>query len=103
VRPISFAVPVKPQHVVRADAHLYAWKVRLDDGALERFVVRIPRPVADLAWNEPHLCGPGVVDAVKTQGRSVVEKMVLRKDDPPLRWVVHADAVLEDLSPEPAA
>ena len=103
MRPITFVVPVKPVHTSTSDAHLYAWNVHLDNGERERCVVRIPRKVADLAWNEPSACGTPVVEAVMTHGKSVVENMVLRQDDPPLNWVVHADAVLTDLSPEAAA
>ena len=73
--------------------------MRLDDGAKERCVVRIPRKVANSAWNEPGLCAPGVVEAVMTQGRSVVEKRVWRNDDPPLHWVVHVDVIVEDDAP----
>jgi len=96
MRPIVFVFPIRPEHTSRSDSHVYAWKVRLDNGKKERCVVRIPRNVADLAWDEPGLCGPDVVDAVKTHGMSVVEDMVLRHDDPPMNWVVDATDVHAD-------
>jgi hypothetical protein len=96
MRPLTFVPPVKPTQTSTSDAYSYEWKVRLDNGEKARCVVRIPRRVADLAWNEPGFCGTAVVEAVKTHGMSVVERMVLRHDDPPLSWVVEATDVHAD-------
>jgi len=64
-------------------------------------VVRIPNAVAQLTWTNPRDCGLVVVEAVRTEGRSVVEDMVLRQDDPPLNWVVRRDDIREDSSAPP--
>lgn len=101
MRPIAFVFPVKPEHTATSDAHLYEWKVRLDNGEQERCVIGIPRKVADLAWNEASFCDPNVVEAVMTHGMSVVQDKVLKHDDPPLKWVVHAEGIFEDGTPPP--
>ncbi len=99
MRPISLAVQSGPAHTATSDAHFYEWQVMLADGGTEPCVVRIPRTVRDRAHNEPDTCGPGVVKAVKTEGRSVVEQKVLKQDDPPLNWVVYELDILEDITP----
>ena len=99
MRPISLAVQSGPAHTETPDAHSYEWQVVVADGETEPCIVRIPRSVRGRAHNEPDTCGPGVVKAVTTEGRSVVEQKILKQDDPPLKWVVHVEDILPDLTP----
>lgn len=99
MRPISLAVQSGPAHTATSEEHFYEWQVVVADGETEACVVRIPRRVRARALNKPDTCGPGVVKAVETEGRSVVEKKVLKQDDPPMAWVVHVDDILEDITP----
>lgn len=101
MRPISLAVQSGPAHTETPEEHFYEWQVVVANGGTEACVVRIPRTVRDRAHSEPDTCGPGVVKAVKTEGRSVVEQKILKQDDPPLKWVVHVDDIFKDVtSPE---
>ena len=101
MRPVSLAVQSGPAHTATPEDHFYEWQVITDSGGTEACVVRIPRTVRDRAHNEPDTCGPGVVKAVKTEGRSVVEEKILKHDDPPMNWVVLPLDILPDSSPPP--
>ena len=101
MRPVSLAVQSGPAHTTTPKDHFYEWQVVTEGGGTGPCVVRIPRTVRDRAHNEPDTCGPGVVKAVKTEGRTVVETKVLKRDDPQLNWVVHVDDILPDSTRPP--
>jgi len=103
MRPISFAHPVRSEHIQRSGDHLYVWDVVCSDGQTAQCTIRIPRSVRDRAYHEPGTCGPGVVKAVRTDGRSVIEEKILKRDDPPSEWVVYAEGIFEDGAPPAVA
>jgi len=100
MRPVSLAVPTTPHPTIgSSDEQVYVWQVVCDDGQTKQGVVRVPRTVIDTAHADPEACGPGIVEAVCDSGAAVIRAMVLGRDDPPLDWVVHRSAIVEDSTP----
>jgi hypothetical protein len=100
MRPISFTFLPEPEKITPPEEGFYLWRYTLicDDGTKVLSEIRIYKTAVDLAQNDPDHCEPDVAKAVETNGRSVIQDNVLKRDDPPLRWVVHVNVILADIT-----
>jgi hypothetical protein len=100
MRPISFKFPIDPEKLTPPEEDFYLWRYTLVCSDETKVVseIRIYKTAVDLAQNDPDHCEPDVAKAVATNGRSVIQDNVLKRDDPPLRWVVHVNVILEDIT-----
>jgi hypothetical protein len=101
MRPAHVAFPAKLEDIAPPGEkyHCYRWRLALADGTETFSTIRIYNSAVELAQTEPADCDPEVATAVATNGRSVIEQSVLKRDDPPLNWVVHVNVILPDITP----
>ena len=97
MRPVSFAYPSEPEKMALPGASFILWRYTLvcDDATEVPAEVGIYRTAIGLAQTDPGRCRLDVAEAVDTDGRSVIEHNVLMKHDPPMRWMVHRDGIIE--------
>jgi hypothetical protein len=100
MRPVNFVNDAKAEDITPPESEFdrYRYTLRCDDGITVQSTIRIYKSAVDLAGNDRDHCELEIAAAVDSKGRTVVEDMVLGQEDPCLKWVVHANVILEDFS-----
>ena len=100
MRPVSLAVPTRPEDNTRREDcfHRWRWRLTCDDGSTVPSQLRIYRSAVELVRKDRRNCDPEVAAAVDSRGRTVIKDMILGQEDPCLNWVVHDNVILEDVT-----